>query len=83
MHRQAVWRCCTMDNGALCVGTLGMIPMLLWCAGGWGIPVVKGTGTLDMDEVRDQSAGRRALQRDRDERGRLQAPRLGQCKLRS
>ena len=55
MHRQAVWRCCTMNNGALCVGTLGMIPMLLWCAGGWGIPVVKGTGTLDMDGVRDQS----------------------------
>ena len=55
MHRQAEWRCGTMDNGALCVGTLGMIPMPLWCAGGWGIPVVKGTGTLDMDGVRDQS----------------------------
>ena len=55
MHCQGVWRCCTTGHGALCVTTIGMLPMPLWCAGGWGIPVAEATQGLDMDRVGDRS----------------------------
>ena len=32
MANRVEWRCATMMNGALCVVTIGMMMMPLWCA---------------------------------------------------